>query len=164
MNKKQNKKDAENVVFAWEGPDFIKYQKGKLWYAIAFLVAVLFFTWALFEHSISMAISTVCMVIAYYLYDQKMPTQVQISISHFGVHVGKKLTPFSEIKSFYLDYNPPLRAVSFQIKGKMHHNISLLFPKDLDPAVLRQFLLTQVPEQKTEDRSFFDLLLKAFRL
>ena len=161
MNQNKNK---QKVVFSWEGPDHIKYQKGKLWYMIAFLVAILFFTWALFENSIPMMISTICAVIAYYLYDQKMPNSVQISISQFGVQVGERLVPFSDLKSFRIDYHPPVCILSLQPKSAWGHDLSVLFPEQLPPEDLRQFMLTQLPEQKPEDKSLIDAILKTFRI
>ncbi len=161
MNENKNQNEA---VFSWQGPDYIKYEKGKMWYVLAFIVAVLLFTWALFENSIPMMASTICAVIAYYIYDQKMPQEVTISLSRFGISVGDKLTPFSEIKSFRIDYQPPLRALCLQPKKTLHHNISVLFPEDLALDDLRQFMLTIIPEQKPEEQSLLEKMLRTFRL
>lgn len=164
MSQKPKQKTNEQAVYSWNGPEYIRYQKGKLWYVLAFALAVLLFTWALSEHSIPMMLSTLAIVIAYYFYDQKIPKEVRISLSHFGVGVGDELVPFSELKSFYIDYRPPLRSVHFQFKSSFRHDFGILFPAELPPENLRQFLLTQIPEQKTEDRNFLDSILKITRL
>jgi len=163
MSKNKNKNQGEQAVYSWDGPEYIRYQKGKIWYLSAFAVAVLFFTWALFEHSWPLIVSTLCMVVAYYFYDQKLPQEVKISLSRFGISVGDKLTPFSELKSFYIDYNPPLRAVHFQHRSHFKSDFGVIFPAELSVEDLRYFLLTQLPEQKPEDRSLLEMILKAFR-
>lgn len=154
---------SDEYIFRWHGPEFLHYHRSWKWYLIATLCALGFYYLALTEHSFPMLIVLLSVIVVFYLYDQQKPREVEIIISRIGLRIGDQFYPYSDLQSFRIEYHPPLRLLHFQSHQKIHQEISIPFPTELSPAQLREFLLTQLPEQSPEDQSLLDYLLRILR-
>lgn len=156
-NENENQEDlGDDYVIAWEGPEYIKHSKTRKWYFLAGIIVLLLIIWALLQNSAPMAIALFIAAGVYYLYESQHPKNVQIAISEMGIRIGDIFYPYTSLRSFYVEYHPPIRRLHIIKSGSTRLRIELDFPEDLDPSQLREYLLTQLPEENEEEQNFLD--------
>jgi len=150
------------TLLSWEAPEFTKYKKGKTWFITFFLIAAGLIVLALFWKSITMIILIILGSFVVLIYALKEPVVVKIEITPQGVKVEDKLYPFSEIKSFWIFYEPPeVKEISFYLKRALFPNVFVPLG-DSDPNQARKILLKFLPEKKHKE-SLFDIWARKLR-
>jgi hypothetical protein len=137
----------------------IKHEHSKLWYLLAGVAVVLLIIFALLQNSASMAIVILIGAGVYLLFQSQPSRDVKIIVSEIGIKIGEIFYPYSDLKSFYLEYRPPVRRIYFSKKGNLNLRFTFDLPADLDPAKLREYLLTQLQEEEESEQSFLENFL-----
>lgn len=153
-------KEQDKFLFSWRGPDFIKHEKTMKWYFFASIAVLLLIIWALLENSAAMAIAILISAGVYFLYESQHPQEVQIMITEVGVRIGDIFYPYSELKSFYIEYNSNVKRLHFTKNGRTAIKIDINLPDDLDIAGLREYLLTELVEEEESEQNFLDKFFK----
>ena len=149
-------------LLSWQAPEFTKYKKGKVWFIILFLIAAGLIALALFWKSITMVILIILGSFVVLIYALKEPVVVKIEITPKGIKVEDRLYAFSEIKSFWIFYEPPeIKEISLYLKKPLFPNVFIPLG-DLDPNQARRILLKFLPEKRHQE-SLFDILARKLR-
>jgi len=154
----------EKAVFEWTAPEYIRYEKDSRWFMIAGVVATGLIFYGVVWGSPFFSIAIAVLVAVYYLQHQKNPRQIQIKLSYMGIKIDQKFFPFSNLKSFWIVYNPP-EVTTLHFKTVKNINAELTIQlAEIDPAPIREFLARQLPEEEGKGESFVDILVRIFRL
>jgi hypothetical protein len=140
---------SEDTLAHWHGLEFEKSSWEKKWYLIATLILAVIILYALFTNSPIMAITFILIGIVGYLYLQKDPRDLNFSINGSGVIAGNEIYEFSEAQSFWIFYEPHIKAISLRMKGRTVPHIHIPI-HDQDPVKLREILMEYLPEKKQE--------------
>ena len=161
---KSSKFAHEKALFEWNAPEYIHYEKDKNWFIIAGILAISLIFYGIIAGSPFMSIAIAILAAVYYLQYQKKPRQMKIIISDLGVKVDDKFFPFSNMKSFWIIYNPPeVTTLHFRTLNRIMPEITLQL-SDADPAPIRNYLARQLPEEEGKTEGFTDMLVRLFRL
>lgn len=156
---------GNRAIFSWETPEYIHHEKDKRWFMIAGAVVLLFVLIGIFTGSASMAIAFILLGGVYYITQQQKPRNVNVIISEMGVHFGPRFYPYNTIQSFWILYNPPhLTTLNLRLNKGLVKIISIELTQGISPGDLRDYLLTQVPEQAGKEEGFVDALARKFKL
>jgi hypothetical protein len=151
-------------VLSWYAPEFLRYKRGWLWYAVAFLLNAALVGYALWSGSITMAIVFIVLPLVFMIDQRKKPQVVDVIISQYGVKFGLLKFPFSDMKSFWILHDPPyVDELHIQVKNRMHPEVTIPLA-GVDPAVIRQYLVTQIPEKEGEKQSLMDIITRMLKL
>lgn len=140
----------DEVLLAWQGPEYETSEKSAKWYTITGLVLAAIVLYAILTNSPVMAIVFVLIGVVGYLYVNTPPSVLDFGIVYTGIVVGNKLHHFDDIDSFWIFYEPPhTRVISFQMKGRFLPYIHVPLHQ-LDPVDVRASLLEFIPERRQE--------------
>ncbi|OGZ33920.1 MAG: hypothetical protein A2Y98_00375 [Candidatus Portnoybacteria bacterium RBG_19FT_COMBO_36_7] len=150
---------SEIIDIQWQAPEFEKHEKGLAWFIILGIFALTIFTIVLLMKNFIFAILIVMMVFIVFIYALKEPRIITFKISAKGINIGDKNYSFSELKSFWIFYEPPeIKELSIKSKKWIMPLIKIPLDKQ-DPTFIRNALIKFMPEQMQE-QSLIDILAK----
>lgn len=154
----------EKALFEWNAPEYVHYEKDRRWFIVAGLVAMGFIFYGIIWGSPFFSIAIAVLSAVYYLQHTKPPRKIKIKISAMGIKIDTKFFPFSNLKSFWIVYNPP-EVTTLHFKTVNHINAELTIQlADTDPSQMREFLARQLPEEEGKGEGFVNMLVRIFRL
>lgn len=154
----------DQVILSWYAPDIIRYEKGILWYAIAGLIDAALVAYAVVSGSWTMGTVFVILPIVYLLQQRKKPEMKEVIISTYGIKFGEFKFPYSNIQKFWiLHEGPHTEELHLLTNNKIHPELTISLAGQ-DPAMIRNFLLTQIREWEGKKQSTVDMIVKILRL
>jgi len=151
------KKNPEDVLVHWRGPDFEHYPRSKKWYTGVSIIVALIVFYAVWTDSIMMAIVFTLIWLVGYLQLSRPQTVIDFAVTYDGILVGDEMYDFDEIKSFWIFYEPPhTRIISLHMKGYLRPYLHIPLHQ-VDPVIVHEKLVEFIPEEKQE-QNFVDVL------
>jgi len=100
----------------------------------------------------------------YSLIHLEHPRNVQVKISEIGVKVGLKKYSYGKIKAFWIIYEPPfVQTLNLRVEGDFIGEITIQLAGQ-DPAQVREYLISKIPEMEGKSESFSDILVRLFKI
>ena len=144
------------VIYEWTVQEYEHYDRNRRWYMIMGGVGIALVAYGMLTENYLFALLIILFGIVLYLHDMQTPLQVPFAITETGIIVGRKYYRFSELKNFWLIYNPPeVKNLYFGLPTLIKHRIQIPL-HDYDPRPIREFLsqyLTEDLEQEEEPLS-----------
>lgn len=170
-NKRVSRKTPElganafkQVILGWHAPEFLRYERGWLWYTLMLLLDAALIAYAYWTSSWSMLVVFVVLPIVLILHHRKHPKMVKVLISAYGIKFGKRAMAFSDIRKFWIiNDDKNLNELHLLTSSRIHPEVVIPM-LDLDPAVVRHILVQQVPEWEGKEESFLDTLIRFLKL
>ena len=132
----------------WVAPEFIKYKRGKTWFVLPALIALILAIIALLLKNFLFLILIALAALAVYIYALKEPKKIKFSISKKGIKIEKKIYKFEDLKSFWIFYEPP-EIKELSLRSKKVFTLYIKIPLgDQNPVEIRKLLLKFLPERK----------------
>lgn len=153
------------VVYEWWVKEYEQYERSRRWYVVMFALAGFCVLYGLFTSNYLFALIIILLGIIIYLHELQVPLMVYFAITENGVILGKKFYRFSELKDFYILYNPPvIKKLFFSLNNTVKYR--LVVPLlDIDPRPVRAYLGRFVSENTAiEDESTIDKLARALKI
>jgi len=153
-----------NPIYAWTAASFIKYQRTKSWYLSSGLILFLVVIAAILLGSPTFAISVVVFAMVYIYLTQDDPEPVEVIISDIGIVFGNKVYPFTDIKTFWIEYQPPaFQALHLVLKKELAEEITINF-HGVNPTEIRMILSKFLPEWEERKKNFTENLTRMLGL
>jgi len=157
-------KSSSPVLLAWEAPEYAHYYRGKTWYIVAGVFILAMVTYGIVTRSASTSIAFLLLAGVYVLTIHQEPKIVTIQINGVGIFLDSKFFPFNHMKAFWIVHKPPyVNALHIRLIGRFHQDLIIQLA-NADPAIVRENLISQVPEWEGQDESMTDLLSRILRL
>jgi len=161
---KQPYTEYDKSVLSWKAPEYVKYKKGRIWYAIFAVVMLLSVYGAYMYGSITFALALAGFMLAYLLFDSKHPKTVKVSISELGIKVGKKIYQFNRIRAFWILYNPPqVSVLNIRVHNEFMVDIEIQL-NGMNPVDIYNFLSVRLPELEGKEEGFLKGLTRLLKL
>lgn len=154
----------DEVVLGWMAPEFLRFERGRLWFALLILLNGGMITYAFFTGSITMMIVFAVLPMVFLLEHRKKPKAVEVILSPYGVKFGVMRLPYTTIKAFAVLHNPPMTDELHLMTNRKSHPEVVIPLLGMDPARVRHYLVTQIPEQEGKELSFLDAIVRILRL
>ena len=146
----------------WEAEEFAYHPKDSQWFITAGIVAIGIFASLLILKNIFGAATILLFFIIIYLYATKKPDIISVTINTRGVAVKNKLTSYSNIASFWILYEPPIKELI--IIRKEHFTPKITIPLgNTNPIEIRNILLANAVKEKEEEESLADVIARRLR-
>ena len=153
------------VVFEWTVPEYIKYQRSKLWYALATVAGALLMLYAFRTGNFLFAVILVMFAIIMFLNNIGEPHEVRFALTERGIVWGERYYPYMDARGFWIVYQPPtVKNLYLEFKSaiKPRLQIPLL---DNNPVELREFLKKSVIEDTSrQDEPLSDFLGRILKI
>jgi hypothetical protein len=154
----------DNAILSWFAPEFLRFKKGVIWYALAGLFNALMLAYAIWSQSYTMVAVFVLLPLVFLLDQRHKPEVVEVKVSQFGIRFGAIRVPYSDMKGFWILHEPPF-VDELHILVKNRSNPEVTIPLvGTDPTLLRQYLVTQIPEWEGKRQSILDVITRFIKL
>jgi hypothetical protein len=151
-------------LFGWYAPEWIRFERTWKWYLIAGIFDAALIAYAIWEGSWSMALVFGIVPLVYMLEHRRVPEITSVVVSHWGIKYGDIKIPFTEVKRFWIHHHPPhVDELRLQTTSLLHSEVTIPL-MGASPSLIRQYMLTQVPEWEGKHMSLLDVVTRILRL
>jgi len=153
------------IMFQWTIKEYEKYEHERGWFILMSIIAIALLVYAVIVANYLFALIIVLLGIISFLHEMQDPVDVPFAITETGIILGSKYYRYSEIKSFWIIYNPPeVKKIYFSTDSAIRAEIQVPL-LDYDPRPLRQFLGQYLLENlEKEEESLSDIIARRWQL
>ena len=138
--------DYGNILALWEFPEFIKHQRGTLWYLAFAIIFVALLVYSYFSDNLLFAIILVIFAVLYLSSVKNEPHTVETALTEEGIFIGNKFIPYEDFQNFYIIYYPPkIKNLYFQPKGFIRQRMAIPL-ENQNPVRIREILVQYLNE------------------
>ncbi len=135
----------------WSAPEYIFYEKSSDWFWALGIITLGFFVSAIFLRAFLFAILVLLAGFSLALYGARRPEMVNFSAGPRGVQIKNRIYDYENLKSFWIEYNPPHRKELILESKKTFMPYITILIEDVEPDKLRNLLIRFLPEKKIEE-------------
>ncbi|MCD4693817.1 hypothetical protein K8R62_00460, partial [bacterium] len=162
----EKNKNRGKEIISWEIPEYKKHDRGRGWYVLSGIMAVIFLLYALFSQNFLFAIFIEIVSIILILNEGKNPIKIKVAITDDGVQIGKNLYEFDDFKNFSIIYKPDqnIKNLYFEFDSYIKQRLSLSL-EDINPIKIKE-LLSPILKEDTDrkDPPLSEKLADLFKL
>jgi len=138
-------------IFSWQAPEYEHFEKSPKWYWVmgALLAAVI--VYAIIINALLMAIIFVLIGMLGYIFAERQPRNIDISISEDGIKVDTYFYDYNDIRSFWIFYDVEEGMKILSLHSKKTFLPFVHVPiGNANPIKIRETLLNYIPEIRQE--------------
>ena len=153
------------IVYSWSFKEYEKYERGARWYWVMSVVGLALVAYAFLTQNYLFGIIIVLFAIIIFLQDKNEPVEIPFAIAETGIIIGHKFYRYSELKDFWVIYNPPeVKVLYFGLKEVFKHRLYIPL-MDMDPRPIHKYISRFVDENlEEEDEPFSDKIGRLLKL
>jgi len=140
-----------NPLYEWTFPEYEKFSRGRLWYAVMITLGVVFIVYGMVTGNFLFALIIALFGIILFVQQHQDPHQIAFAITDLGVIVGNRFYNYNELEAFYLIYNPPVKTLFLETKTMIRPLLHIPL-QDQNPLDIRFTLLEFLPEDLEKDQ------------
>jgi len=151
MPEEIKKEDRGRVLASWTFPEYIKHKRTAGWYiwALILIAGLLFYSFWTANFLFAVMVIVVFMIVVFH--NLREPYILECIIFEDGLQISSKFHVWSDIKKFWVVYQPPeVKTLYFNFKG-LTPTISVDLG-DQNPVQIRELLLKYLKEDLTQDK------------
>lgn len=149
---------------SWIAPEQIQHQRGKLWIFLMIVAVISASVWGIFYNAWTFSIAILAFSGVYALIHMEHPEELEVVISDIGIKVGGRRYAYSKIKAFWVIYEPPFtKTLNIRVDGDLAIDIDIQL-NEQDPAEVREFLISKIPELEGKQQSVIKMFLRLFKI
>ncbi len=154
----------DKAIFTWYAPEFAHHEKSSLWFLVAGLIALALVIYGIETDGWTFSVAIIVFAGTYYLIQRHRPPIVEVKLSKFGVKIGRHIFPYSQLKSFWIVYDPPfVKKLYLRMASTFKPDVFVAL-EDGDPVEIRRILNMHLSELRGRHEPFSDTLVRLFRL
>jgi hypothetical protein len=144
--------EEKEFSISWQAPEFYYYEKTSDWYWVLGIICIGIVVASILLKNFLFAVLVFFAGFSIALYGAKRPRMINFSINERGVVVdNKQVYPYENIKSFWIEYNPPFQQeLLIELKKSMTPKIAIIL-NDVDPEEIKKYLLKHIKEEKISE-------------
>ncbi|MDP3970231.1 MAG: hypothetical protein Q8P90_00880 [bacterium] len=153
------------ILAEWEVPEYIKYERTKLWFVTAGSIAIALLIYSIVTFNFLFAIIISIVVGIVYLHESRHPDMLPFMILEGGLVLGERFIPYRDISSFWIIYEPPqIKALYFGVRQTFRAELPIHL-ENQNPVNIRRILLNFLEEDlDKEEEAAEDILGRLMRL
>jgi hypothetical protein len=155
---------ANRVLLSWSGETFDYVHKGLAWYLVAGLIVLSIIGYLAWQQNwYLIGITVVISAVLFWYVSTARPETVTYAITPFGVQVGEKFYPFTDIHSYWIIYTPAVQKLNI-IFNKKYLPALVIDVSKADPNKIKVLLSNRIPEQPNRSENLLDKILRALKI
>ncbi|HRY63395.1 MAG TPA: hypothetical protein P5267_02225 [Patescibacteria group bacterium] len=152
MNEENN--DLRDPI-SWSFPEHEKYDRSRRWYITAGVIGIILLAYALLSGNWLFALIIIMVAMVMFINHHSAARQIEFVIDHEGIRLGARQYKYSEIKNFWLVYDPKIAKKIFFVFKSSTRPI-LIVPIDQEnPVNIRSFLRQYLEEDLEQEAEPF---------
>lgn len=161
---RNNPSAFDEAVISWIAPETVRHQHGPVWKVIMGLIVLAFIGGGIYYGAWTFSLAMGAFVLAYYVIHLDHPKAVEIKISEIGIKIGYRKYSYSQIRAFWLIYDPPfVQTLNIRVSGQYVSDLTIQLGSG-SPAAVREFLIGKIPELEGQSEKLGDIFLRLFKI
>ena len=154
-----------DVLQEWTIQEYDQHERGSLWYIIMITVGLALVAYGLLSDNFIFSLIIILSAIILFLQSHQEAPQVLFQITELGVVVGSRFYPYTELKDFYIIYNPPeVKTVYIEPKSTVRPTLRIPL-LDQNPLDIRAHLQQFLPEDlEKEEEPASDAIARRWKI
>jgi len=160
-----NRYQGEALV-EWRIPEYDRYERPKMWYLIAIIVALTALIIGFWVKNYLFVIIIVLSSLIIILNEGREPEEIDFAIHDEGLVLGKRFIDYSELSNFSIIYKPRqnTKKLYFEFESALRPRLSI-YIDNANPLKIRDILLNYLQEDlERENEPLSESLARLFRL
>ncbi|MBI5754105.1 hypothetical protein HZA40_03115 [Candidatus Peregrinibacteria bacterium] len=154
----------DDAKISWIAPETIIHERGPIWKIFMTIAVLAVIAWGIYSGAWTFSLAIGIFAVAYYIIHLEHPKAIEIKISDIGIKVGYRKYSYSQIKAFWIIYDPPyVQTLNIRVSGHIIDDITIQL-YDQEPALIREFLMSKVPELEGQTEKLSDIFLRLFKI
>ncbi len=154
----------DEAHISWIAYEAVYHQRGTIWKVVMGIVILLAIVGGIYYDAWTFSLAVAALAVTYSLVHLEHPRAVEIKISDIGIRVGYRKYSYSQIRAFWILYDPPyVQTMNIRVNGKVIDDITIQLGNQ-SPAEVRDFFMTKIPELEGQTEKLSDILLKLFKI
>lgn len=148
----------------WQVPEFERHARGRSWYLLMGLIALLLVGYAMATANFLFAIIVILFAVVVVLHGRLEPPAVEVALHEFGIALNHRFYGWSDVVAFWIAYEPPaVKKLYLDFSGfRPRLTVSLA---EADPVRVREILGKYCKEDlKKEGEPASELLARILKL
>jgi len=146
----------------WQTEEFEYHHKDATWFFTIGIVLLGLFVSLIILKNIFGAATMLLFVVIIYIYATKKPDIISAKVNHSGVSINNKLISYSNISSFWIIYEPPIKQLILVVKSTVA--LKTIIPiGDADPVKIREILIANSVPEKEEEESLTEIIFRKLK-
>lgn len=153
------------VIHQWEIPETAQYRRGRLWYAVAFIIILSLAAYAIFTANFLFALMVALFAAIILVGHSRAPLMLNVAITEQGVAINNRLYRYPDLKSFWIIDEPPaVKNLYLEFQSSLRPPLS--FHLDTQDCVqIRQTLARFLAEDgEKKEEPIADILSRLLKL
>lgn len=152
----------DDVLLSWMAPEFVQHERSRIWFIIAGVVIVLFIGGSIYFRSPLAAVLFGLIGVLVFLFALRKPHDVYVGFTQKGLYMNDSHYSYSALRSFWIFYEPDIQELSLATKRPIIPYLRLQLG-EMDPVLLREFLLQHNVKEVEQEESFSDVLARRLK-
>lgn len=158
------RRTKEQVLLSWEAHEYPHHEKTSRWFIIALIIVGLLVIYGLMTDGWTFSVAMLVFAGTYYVTHRRAPPIVDVVISHTGIKIGQHTFPYTQLKGFWVLFNPPyVHRMYLRQQGNFRPDVFVDIG-DADPAEIAGTLNKYLKEIKGMQEPFGDTVIRLLRL
>ena len=148
-------------ILAWNSTAFNDYHRPKNWYIVIGVLMFLLIASGIFLGSPTFAIAVIVFAMVYVFINTSTKNKpYQILISDVGIKFGDKIYGYNQIKTFWIEYEPPYyQSLHIVLNGDFTQDLTINF-HGINPSEIRSVLSSYLPEWEERKLSLSEQIIR----
>ena len=147
------------ILASWNIPEFEKYNRSVFWYIGFGLLGFFCLIYALWTVNFLFALIIIIAAFVVYIQEKTEALPIKCLITSKGIKFGARLYFYSDIKQFWIIYDPPaVKKLYFSFRNILSPQLAISL-KNQNPIKIREILLQLLDEDLEKEREPFHELL-----
>jgi hypothetical protein len=140
-----------NILHQWTIQEYEQHKRGVLWYVLVISFGMFFVIFGFVTNNFLFALIIILSAIILFIQSKQSSPQVDILIAELGIIVGQRFYPYSELKSFFIIYQPPeVKTLFIDTKNSIRPMLRIPI-LDQNPVDIRNDLLDFLDEDLEQE-------------
>lgn len=153
LNPDQKQHFKKNRLLSWKTYLYPQYKKNTIWYIITAIIVILLALYGILTNSWTFSVVVIMGAGVYYTIHAQDNPLIEVVVSDMGIKVGTRVYPYTDIATFWLDYNPPyVSDLHLVLKNKYKQDITIQI-HGVNPTNIRIALSRFLPEWEEREKN-----------
>ena len=155
-----------NILMQWQFPEYVKYDRGALWYILAFGIGGGLLIWATLDGNFLFALMIILFAFIIFTHHRADPLDLHFTVYERGLQIGDLFFLYRDIDKFAILYEPPfIKTLYIMPKGAAFRKEIPVPMLDEDPVAIRTMLLDFLTEDLDRDEeNYYETMNRIFKL
>lgn len=148
----------------WQFPEYEQYARPRRWYLVMGALAGILALTALFSRNYLFLAVLLLATFILFAREAQPPRRIRIALTDRGVEIGRDRTPYLNLESFWIIYDPPeVAKLYLQDKGALRPPLAVPL-EDRNPVKVREILRQFIREDLDQEEPGVDQVSRHLRI